>query len=210
MKSKKPLIYLLLGVVFIAFIWKGVPAIINRIFPSSKTVVTHEAIVEKIQQMGHIQVVKLNIKDIVEYKVERDIWPDSKVLLMVAGEVGAGIDLAALKECDIVKDGDKTIIYVPQPEINYSKINHEYTKIHDKTSWWLLDNDAELIDNSFKQAEAYLKSEAVNQQALQAAIKAAPEMLEPIFTKLVGAPVQVKFRTQSLLGSLNADMQERI
>jgi Protein of unknown function (DUF4230) len=203
MKSKKPFIYLIVGVVFVAVIWKGVPAFVNSIFPASKTVVTHEAIVEKIQQMGHMQVVKLNIKDIVEYKVERDIWPDSKVLLMVAGEVGAGINLSNLKESDIVKDGDKTIIYVPSPEINYSKIDHEHTKIHDKTSWWLLDNDAELIDNSFKQAEAYLKSDAVNEQALTAAIEATPGMLEPIFTKLVGEPVQVKFRNQSLLGSLN-------
>lgn len=167
---------------------------------SSTETVKHEAVVEQIRLMGKIQLVQLQIRDVVEYKVERNMFlPDSKVLMIVAGEIGACIDLQKLKDSDVQRGDEKTIITLPAPEICYVKVNHERSKIHDKTSWMFLDDDAELMDKAYKEAELFLNREDVQLPAIVEAQKNAPAILGPIFSKIAGQPVEIKFSTKSIL-----------
>lgn len=167
----------------------------------SKTLVTHEALVEEIRTMGKMELATLYVKDIIEYKEVRNFLPDSKVLLMVSGEVNGCVDLQKLSGKDIMLEEDKLTVYLPDPEICYSKVDHEHSKVYEKTSWILLDDDAELIDKTYKEAEKYLKSEAITRKALHTAAEKAPAILEPIFKKISGKnTVEIRFRTMPLLG----------
>ncbi len=168
-------------------------------FGEEKETVSHEAVVEKIRLMGKIQLVQFQIRDMVEYKVERNILPDSKVMMMVAGEIGACIDLEKLKESDVKRQKDKTVIILPSPEICYVKVNHEHSKIYHKLSWMLLDDDAELMDKAYKESEKFLQRPDVQWPALQEAEKNAPAILTPIFEKIAGQPVQISFGKQKLI-----------
>lgn len=166
----------------------------------SQTVVTHEAIIEEIKTMGKMELATLYVKDIIEYKEERAFLPDSKVLLMVSGEVNGCVDLQKLKDKDLELTEDKLVVYLPPPEICFSKVDHEHSKVYEKTSWILLDDDAELIDKTYKEADKYLKSPAVTQKAMQTAAEKAPEILEPIFKKISGKKtVEIRFRTTPVL-----------
>ena len=61
--------------------------------------------VTKIQAIGKMELVKLTIKDVLEYTIERDYLPDSKVLLVVSGEMAGCIDLTKIRQDQIsVKD----------------------------------------------------------------------------------------------------------
>jgi len=167
----------------------------------SETVVTHEAIIEEIKTLGKMELATLYVKDIIEYKEVRNFLPDSKVLLMVSGEVNGCVDLQKLQEKDIELGDEKLVVYLPPPEICYSKVDHEHSKVYEKTSWILLDDDAELIDKTYKEADKYLKSPAVTQKAQQTAAEKAPEVLAPIFRKISGKKtVEVRFRTSPVLG----------
>lgn len=168
---------------------------------SENETVKHEAVVERIQLMGKVQLVQFNIRDVVEYKVERSLFlPDSKVLMIVAGEIGACIDLQKLKDADVDRGETVTSITLPSPEICYIKVNHERSTIYDKKSWMFLDDDAELMDKAYKEAEKFLNRPDVQAPALEEARKNAPAILGPIFEKIAGQPVEIRFKKSLPLG----------
>lgn len=166
---------------------------------SGREEVKHEAVVERIRLMGKVQLVQFNIRDVVEYRVERNLLPDSKVLMIVAGEIGACIDLQKLKDADVQRGEAKTVVTLPAPEICYVKVNHERSTVYDKTSWMFLDDDAELMDKAYKEAEKFLNRPDVQEPALTEARKNAPAILGPVFERLAGQPVEVKFGLKPLL-----------
>lgn len=167
---------------------------------SEKEEVKHEAVVERIRLMGKVQLVQFHIRDVVEYKVERNLFlPDSKVLMIVAGEIGACIDLQKLKDSDVKRGETKTVITLPAPEICYVKVNHERSTIYDKKSWMFLDDDAELMDKAYKEAEKFLNRPDVQEPALTEARKNAPTILAPVFEKIAGQPVEIEFGLKPLL-----------
>jgi len=202
MSVKKPVnlrLYIGIAILVIAF-FTGYGIFKRLRSAGSQTVVTHEAIIEEIKTMGKMELATLYVKDIIEYKEERAFLPDSKVLLMVSGEVNGCVDLQKLQEKDLELSGDKLVVYLPAPEICFSKVDHEHSKVYEKTSWILLDDDAELIDKTYKEADKYLKSPAVTQKAMQTAAEKAPEILGPIFKKISGKKtVEVRFRTTPVL-----------
>lgn len=185
------LVFFLAGIIYLAY----------RSFSfGGKEEVKHEAVVEQIRLMGKIQLVQVNIRDVVEYKVERSMFlPDSKVLMIVAGEIGACVDLQKLSEEDVKRGDDKTVITLPLPEICYVKVNHERSKIYDKTSYPFLDDDAELLDKAYKEAESFLNKPEVQEPAISEAIKNAPHILQPVFSTIAGQPVEVRFAKQAFL-----------
>ena len=175
--------------------------LLYRTFAFTETESTkHEAVVERIRLMGKVQLVQFNIRDVVEYKVERNMFlPDSKVLMIVAGEIGACIDLQKIKDGDVRRSETKTVITLPPPEICYVKVDHERSTIYDKKSWMFLDDDAELMDKAYKEAEKFLNRADVQQPALAEAQKNASAILGPVFEKIAGQPVEISFGTKSFL-----------
>lgn len=166
---------------------------------SEKEETKHEAVVERIRLMGKVQLVQFHIRDVVEHKVERNMFlPDSKVLMIVAGELGACIDLQKIKDSDVRRGETKTVITLPPPEICYVKVNHERSSIYDKKSWMFLDDDAELMDKAYKEAERFLQRPEVQEPALIEARKNAPAILAPVFEKIAGQPVEITFGTKPL------------
>src|SRR3954467_11260491 len=88
-----------------------------------KMVVNHNMIIEKIEAMGKLELVRFFIKDIVENTQEVNWWPDQRVVLMVSGEVVGCIDLTKIDSTKIQIDPEKVSVRVPAPEVCYFKIN---------------------------------------------------------------------------------------
>lgn len=181
----------LLAILFAA----GIYWVYNTLSFANKETVKHEAVVEQIKVMGKLQVVQLQIRDVVEYKVERNLFlPDSKVLMIVAGEIGACIDLQKIEEKDVQRTDEKTIITLPNPEVCYVKVSHERSKVYDKKSYIFLDDDAALLDQAYKEAEKFLNRKDVQEPAISQAFKVAPTILSPVFEQIAGQPVEIRFR----------------
>jgi hypothetical protein len=90
---------------------------------------TNDMAVTKIQAIGRMELVKLTIKDVLEYNIERDYLPDSKVLLVVSGEMAGCIDLAKIQKDQITVEDSVVHIVLPKPEICYYKIDQQKTRI---------------------------------------------------------------------------------
>ena len=128
----------------------------------------HLLSVEKIENLGKMELVKVNIKDVVEQTKERPLFlPNAKAILIIAGEVFAGIDFEKVKREDIVDSGTQVTVTLPKPEILLSKVKN-----------------AELIVIEEAGKTGYEETCKNNARAL----------LTPMFRELSGKEVEILFK----------------
>jgi len=114
----------LLIIILTLVVWKAVD-IFSAIFSKKeKTVVHHTTILQEIEGIGKLELVKYHFKDVVEFEKEDYAWlPSSKVVLIAGGEAVGCIDLKKMEEKDIRIKGDTAFIALPPPELCYFKID---------------------------------------------------------------------------------------
>jgi hypothetical protein len=183
--------------IFILFIiiicGSGVAGIMLYRNLTEKNKTEHNLSVEKIEKMGKLELVKVNIKDVLEQTSERPFYlPNAKAVLIVAGEVFAGIDFEKVKKEDIVDSGNEIIITLPKPEILMSKINHEKSKIYNVA--WGGFSTAHLVDEAYKNAEISILEEATRTGFEETCRTNAKVLLTPIFRELSGKEVTIQFK----------------
>lgn len=124
-----------------------------------KIEISHSVIVEKIESLGNLEVVKYNLQDVVEYKKVRQWLPNAKAALMIAGEVIACVDLTKVEAEDIYTQGDSIRIVLPTPEVCHVKIDHSRSKVYNM-EYGLWESE-KIMDDAYKQAERHLYTEAL-------------------------------------------------
>ncbi len=98
----------------------------TKLFSITTTKETNQQLlVEKIEAIGKLELVRYQIRDVVEHKAKTDFLPEASVLLVVKAEAVGCIDLASVTKDDIAFDGDTVVLNLPQPEICYVKIDHK-------------------------------------------------------------------------------------
>ena len=65
--------------------------------PEDKPVTKHNAVLEKIESLGNLELIRYTYKDMVEHEVIKAYLPDPKVVLMVSGEVVGCLNLKKVK-----------------------------------------------------------------------------------------------------------------
>ena len=152
----------------------------------------HQFSVEKIENIGKLELVKINIKDVLEQTKERPLYlPNAKTVLIVAGEVLAGIDLEKAKKEDINVSGDKVTVKLPKPEIFSSKVNHEKSKVYNIE--WGGFSSAELVDEAYRNAEIAIIESAKTTGYKATCQNNAKLLLTPIFREMSGKEVEILF-----------------
>ena len=175
------LILLLLGI----FIWRNVKEVLLG-KPREDVQVTHHTVLDKIEDLGRMELVRYNFKDVVEYKKEYSRWlPDSRSVLIVAGEAVGCIDMSQVQARDVQFTNDSTItIRLPEPEICYFKIDHRKSKVlHMENTYF---QDAELVDEGYKFAEKNVRTAALNSGILVQTAENADKILKPMLEGLTG------------------------
>jgi hypothetical protein len=153
----------------------------------------HLLTVDKIEKMGRLELVKINIKDVIEQRLERAFYlPDANAVLIIAGEVFAGIDLEKVKKEDIVDSEAKVTVTLPKPEIILSKVNHEKSKVY-KVEWGGFSTE-KLVDEAYKNAELKIIEEAANTGYEESCRNNAKALLLPIFRELSGKEIEILFK----------------
>ena len=154
---------------------------------------SHLISVEKIDKMGKLELVRMNIKDVLEQTVERPFYlPDAKAVLIVSGEVIAGIDLEKVKEGDIEYSETKVTVTLPKPEILMSKIDHKKSRVYNVE--WGGFTTADLVDEAYKNAELAIIDEVRKMGYEETCRNNAKALLTPLFQELSGKEVAILFR----------------
>lgn len=154
--------------------------------------VTHDMVVNQIEKLGRLEVVKYNIQDLMEYKKKRKWLPDSKTSLKIVGEVTGCVDLAKLRPADIRVIKDSVAVLLPEPEICNYKIDHSKSGVYNmEYGLW---ETTEIVDEAYKAAEKKLFAEARNMGIAKESRQNAVKVLTPILSALGFKKVYVGFK----------------
>ncbi|NJN27891.1 MAG: DUF4230 domain-containing protein [Cyclobacteriaceae bacterium] len=166
-------------------------------------------ILDKIEQLGRLELVKYNFKELLEYKRTSDgkiignsllniqnYHPDLSVVLVATGEAVGCIDLTKINESDILVEDDTVFVQLPAPELCYYKLDMANTKLYSfkKDSWWsrLFTDEQEktqILHLAYQKAEARLKDAAISSGIYQSTNENVAHMLKPLMEQLTGKTV---------------------
>lgn len=174
--------------------------IINFSVIKHSDVSDHRLVLKRIEEIGNLELVKYNFNDVIEESVVRKLFdidnlaPDSKVLVLVNGEATACVHLREVTKSDIKTFGDSIVVTLPEPEICYTKINHDRSKIYDANFVAKIFNP-ELIDKAYRQGELKIKDEAIKLGIIGQAKASAKKLLEPLLGGIAGKTVKISFKS---------------
>ena len=152
----------------------------------------HSMVLEKVEGLGKMELVKYQFQDVVAHEVIRDWLPDPKVVLFIVGEAVGCVDFAAIDSSAIQVYGDTVDIVLPAPEICYTRIDHNESRVFDtQYTFW---EEAELVDAAYEAAEVELKKAAERSDLMANAEAQAEVLLKPLLSQLSGKSVNIRFR----------------
>lgn len=194
-KALQLLVFALL-IAGVIFIWEKVRDLKNPFSTSHSPEVTNNILLEKITAMGKLELVKYNFRDVVESKIQKDLLPDAKVLLVVTGEATGCIDLTKIRVADIENGSDKLVVHLPEPEICTFKIDHAKSKVYD--SQFAFMDEAELVDQAFKKAEVQVQQSAQAMGIIQETKTSAQQILKPFLEQISGKQVVLMYAIKDI------------
>ncbi|MCU0352368.1 MAG: DUF4230 domain-containing protein [Cytophagales bacterium] len=201
----------LVRLLLLALLVAGGIAIYDRFFdkpdqPEPDTRVTHTTLLQEVNRIGRLELVRYNFKDILEYEQKRELienqalkeWipltiplESAKVVLIVRGEAVGCIDLTKIKDTDLVTTGDTLIAYLPDPELCYYRINHDQSKVYDVQN---ADEEAKMVNEAYKKAEMQIRQSALDMGILEQTRTNAGKILQPLLEKTSGKKVLIRYR----------------
>jgi len=167
---------------------------IKHEFTASRTEITETGLVQKITSIGKLELVKYEMKDIIEQKEVHPILPDSRVLFLAVGEVTACVDLTKVKRSDIAQTKDSVVVFLPQPEICYARLDHGKSKVYDIRGVMFEDGAKDMVEEVYKLAEKKILDNAKEMNVLGMARQNAQLIFKPLLESISGKIVVLNFR----------------
>ena len=183
------------------FLWTKVrPALAgleNPLDPAPRITVTHNTVLEKVEALGRMELVRYQFKDVVEYKKSTyRFLPDAKVALIVAGNAVGCLDLRKVRPQDVVLEGDSILrLALPEPELCVWQVDHAKSKVYSVENGFF--QDAELVDAGYKYAEANVRTAALQSGILAQTTQNAEQILRPMLQTMTGRRVILTHQLQN-------------
>ena len=127
-------------------------------------IASEAAIIEKIQRLQRMETVVYNMDKIVTGEKGSPFLPDflagDKMLMIVHGQVVAGIDFAQLRASDIQVHGKEIHVRLPNSKVLLTRIDNARTRVYSRSTGLLVPTDPNLESQVRQQAEGELLEEA--------------------------------------------------
>ena len=166
------------------FVW-------DRFEPKSKVESNHQVLLERIESMGKLELVKYRFSDVLEHKNINTYLPDASVLLIIKADAVGCIDLTKLKKEDIYTNKDSASIKLPRAEICYVKIDHKASKVYDTKMAFF--REGQLVGEAFRSAEQEITRQVKNSDILKQTESNARHVLKPLLEGLGFTKVSFRF-----------------
>lgn len=159
----------------------------------------HTVILERMEAMGKVELVKYNFKEITEarrlspefFRIFK-LGPDSRAVLIAKGEAAGCIDLTQIAEGDVIESGDTLIVRLPPPELCYYKLDLENTSLYLLETGFFVDQE-KFVEEAYRNAERQIRKAALESGILEQTIANAEIILRPVFEEISGKKVILNF-----------------
>jgi uncharacterized protein DUF4230 len=130
-------------------------------------------VVRQITQLQRLETVKFTMDKIISGERENPVLPkfliSDHLLLVVHGEVLAGVDLSALQPSDVSVQGRTVSVRVPPAQILVTRLDNEKTRVYSRDTGLFSSPDPNLESEVRQQAEQELKQAALDGDILKSA-----------------------------------------
>ena len=155
------------GQALLSHLWSAVTGRTLSIDMSQPTVV------DRIQQLQRLETVVYTMDKLVTGAKENPIFPDflagDRLLMMVHGEVVAGIDFSNLKLGDVRVDDKQIHLHLPASQVFRTRIDSAKTRVYSRQTGLLVPTDPNLETQVRQEAERQLQEAALADGILRTA-----------------------------------------
>jgi hypothetical protein len=135
--------------------------------------VSQPTVVDRIQRLQRLETVVYTMDKVVTGAKENPIFPDflagDRLLMLVHGEVVAGIDFSNLKPGDVRVDGKEVHLHLPGSQIFTARLDSAKTRVYSRQTGLLVPTDPDLETQVRQEAERELQAAALADGILQTA-----------------------------------------
>lgn len=140
---------------------------------STRIDVSRPTVVQHIQQLQRLETVVYNMEKIVSGGQDNKYLPrmlaGDRILLIVHGEVTAGVDLGALDASQLSIDGKSVAIRLPEAMVFSTRLDNARTRVYTRETGLFSTPDPELESDVRREAERQLTQSALDGGILRAA-----------------------------------------
>jgi hypothetical protein len=135
--------------------------------------VSQAAVVNKIQQLQRLETVVYTMDKIVSGEKENAILPaflaGDRLLMLVHGEVVAGVDFANLKSGDVIVDGKRVRLHLPDAQLFSTRLDNGRTRVYSRQTGLLVPVDPNLETEVRQEGERQMQQAALADGILKTA-----------------------------------------
>ena len=135
--------------------------------------VDQPTVVRQIQQLQRLETVSYTMDKIISGEHANAYLPKflagDRLLLVVHGEVVAGINLAGLQPSDVLIQGQKVSIHLPAAEVFSTRIDNTRTRVYSRDTGLFSSPDPNLESEVREEAERQLRQAALQDGILKTA-----------------------------------------
>ena len=150
--------------------------------------VSQPTVVDRIQRLQRVETVIYTMDKLVTGAKENSVLPDfltgDRLLMMVHGEVVAGIDFAALKPEDVKVNGKQIRLHVPPAQVFSTRLDSDKTRVYSRQTGLLVPTDPNLETQVRQEAERQLLQAALTDGVLKNAQQNASSTLTSLLQGL--------------------------
>lgn len=150
--------------------------------------VSQPTVVNRIQNLQRLETVQYTMDKVVTGQHSSAIFPDflagDRLLLLVHGEVVAGIDFSALQSRDVAVHGREIHLHVPAAQLFSTRLDNSKTRVYSRQTGLLVPVDPNLETEVRQQAEHDLEQSALGDGILNTAQQNARSTLTSMLNAL--------------------------
>lgn len=150
--------------------------------------VSQPTVVDRIQRLQRLETVVYTTDKIVTGARQNAILPDflagDRLLMLVHGEVVAGIDFSNLKPSDVHVDGKQIHLHLPASQVFRTRLDSGKTRVYSRQTGLLVPTDPNLETQVREQAEHQMQDAALADGILQTAQQNAVSTLKSLLQGL--------------------------
>jgi hypothetical protein len=135
--------------------------------------VSQLTVVDRIQRLQRLETVVYTMDKLVTGAKENPIFPDflagDRLLMLVHGEVVAGIDFSNLKSGDVSVEGKRVHLRLPTTQVFSTRLDSAKTRVYSRQTGLLVPTDPNLETQVRQEAERQLQTAALADGILRTA-----------------------------------------
>jgi hypothetical protein len=145
-------------------------------------------VIRQIRGLDRLETVSYTLEKIIGGDRENPILPNflagDRLLLIVHGEVIAGIDLSKLQATDVVVKGRSVSVHLPQAEIFTVSVDNQKSKVYSRETGLFSSPDPNLETEVRQEGERQIRDAAMQDGVLDSAAKNARQTLTSLLNGL--------------------------